>query len=61
MLSEEYGLKVDLCLECHQTGPNAVHRDPVVMEKLHKLGQETFEEKVGSREEFMEIFGRNWL
>lgn len=60
-ISEEYGIKVDLCPDCHRDGPHAVHRDQEVMEKLHKLGQEAFEEKGGSREEFMEIFGRNWL
>ena len=60
-LSERYGLKVDLCLECHQTGPNAVHRNPAVMEELHRQGQEAFEAQGGSRDEFMRIFGRNWL
>lgn len=60
-LSEEYGLKVDLCVECHKFGPNAVHRDPDVMEDLHRQGQEAFEAQIGSREEFMRIFGRNWL
>ena len=60
-LSEDYGLKVDLCVECHKFGPNAVHRDPDVMEDLHRQGQEAFEAQIGSREEFMRIFGRNWL
>ena len=60
-LSEDNGLKVDLCLECHRFGKHAVHKDPAVMEALHRQGQEAFEEKIGSREKFMEIFGRNWL
>lgn len=60
-LSEEYGLKVYLCLECHQFGPHAVHRDPAVMDELHKMGQEAFENEVGSREKFRKIFGRSWL
>lgn len=61
MLSEEYGLKVDLCVECHKFGPHAVHRDPEIMDMLHRQGQEAFETQIGSREEFMKIFGRNWL
>lgn len=60
-LSEDYGLKVDLCLECHQFGKHAVHKDPAVQDELHKQGQEAFEEQIGSRTEFIKIFGRNYL
>lgn len=60
-LSEQYGLKVDLCLECHQFGPHAVHKDRAVMEELHRQGQEAFENQIGSREQFRKIFGRSWL
>lgn len=60
-LSEQYGLKVYLCLDCHQFGKHAVHKDSTVMEELHRQGQEAFEDQVGSRTEFMAIFGRNWL
>lgn len=61
ILSEQYGLKVDLCLECHQFGVHAVHKDQAVMDELHRLGQEAFESQIGSREQFRKIFGRNWL
>lgn len=60
-LSEDYGLKVDLCLECHKFGKHAVHKDKAVMEELHRQGQEAFEAQLGSREEFRKIFGRSWL
>lgn len=60
-LSEKYGLKVDLCLECHRFGAHAVHKDQAVMDELHRLGQEAFESQIGSREQFRKIFGRNWL
>lgn len=60
-LSEDYGLKVDLCLECHKFGKHAVHKDKAVMEELHRQGQEAFEARQGSREEFRKIFGRSWL
>ena len=61
MLSEQYGLKVDLCLECHRFGKHAEHKDHAVMDELHRQGQEAFESQVGSRKEFMKIFGRNYL
>ena len=60
-LSEQYGLKVYLCQECHQFGEHAVHKDQTVMDELHRQGQEAFEEQIGSREQFRKIFGRSWL
>ena len=60
-LSEEYGLKVHLCMECHRTGKNAVHNNKNTMDYLHRIGQEAFEHRIGSREEFIKIFGRNYL
>ena len=60
-LSEQYGLKVYLCLECHQFGKHAVHKDQAVMNDIHKQGQEAFENQLRSRQQFMQIFGRNYL
>ena len=60
-LSEEYGLEVHLCMECHRTGKNAVHSNKNTMDYLHRIGQEAFERRIGSKEEFMKIFGRNYL
>lgn len=60
-LSEEYGLKVYLCLRHHTDGPQAVHNNKTVIEYLHRVGQRAFENQIGTREEFMEIFGRNYL
>lgn len=59
-LSEEYGLKVYLCVDHHITGPEAVHKCPEVMDFIHKKGQQVFERN-HSRDEFMRIFGRNYL
>lgn len=59
-LSEEYGLKVYLCVGHHMTGPEAVHRCPEIMDFLHQKGQQAFEQ-THTREEFMEIFGKNYL
>lgn len=59
--SEEYGLKVYLCPECHRTGPAAAHSCKGTADILHKAGQRAFEEQVGSRREFVKIFGKNYL
>lgn len=60
-LSEEYGLKVYLDLDHHLTGPEAVHRNAETADFLHREGQRAFERVHGSREQFVKIFGRNWL
>lgn len=60
--SEEYGLKVRLCVySCHEYGPNAVHRNKETDIRLKQEGQRAFERVHGTREDFMRIFGRNWL
>lgn len=59
--SEKYGLKVYLCGErCHRNGKDSVHRNNEVNLKLKRIAQEKFEE-THSREEFVSIFGKNYL
>ena len=58
--SERYGLIVPLCHRHHNEPPNGVHHNAYQMRKMHELGQRRFE-TVASREEFMRIFGRNYL
>lgn len=58
--SENYGLTVHLCTECHTEGKEAVHKDAEIMEALHKIGQAAFE-RTHTREEFVAIFGKNYL
>lgn len=59
--SEKYGLKVWLCgNRCHRNGKNAVHKNREVDLKLKRIAQEKFEE-THTREEFTQIFGRNYL
>ena len=55
--ADKYGLTVKLCRECH----DKVHNGDVSGEYLKRLAQYTFEEKVGTREEFRQIFGRSYL
>jgi hypothetical protein len=59
-LSEKYGLKVMLCHYCHNEPPNGVHHNKENMLKLHQKGQEAFE-LFYPEEDFMQIFGRNYL
>lgn len=60
-LSEKYGLWVYLNHYWHNEPPNGVHFNKENMECLHKKGQEAFEKVHGTREDFMRIFGRNYL
>lgn len=60
-LSEKYGLKVYLCHRCHRTGEYAVHRNRETDLRLIRTAQKIFEIQVGSREEFIRIFGKNYL
>ena len=59
--SEQYGLTVYLCPKCHTSSEIAVHRSKEVRSTLQRIGQRTFEKKCGSREEFVKLFGKNYL
>lgn len=61
--SEHYGLVVYLCGErCHRLGRLSAHQNSEVTDYLHKYGQKkAMTEQGWSKEEFMEIFGRNYL
>ena len=59
--SEKYGLTVRLCHHsCHIFGPYSAHKCKEVSDSLKRKGQEAFE-KTHSHEEFMRVFGRNYL
>ena len=61
-LSDKYGLLVGLCYEHHQ-GTYGVHgrEGNKINRILKEMAQEAFERQVGTREDFMEIFGRSFL
>lgn len=59
-VSEAEGLKVYLCLEHHRAGPEAVHTNATVKQILQQEAQKKFE-RTHSREEFMNLVGRNYL
>ncbi|WP_055299877.1 hypothetical protein [Anaerobutyricum hallii] len=58
--SEAEGLKVYLCLEHHISGKEAVHNNAELMRELRQDGQRAFEQN-HTREEFMKMFGKNYL
>ena len=59
--SEADGMKVWLCYECHRTGKMAVHTNKRTMDWLHTVGQTEWEKRYGSREKFVERYGKSYL
>ena len=59
-ISEENGLKVDLCIEHHRTGQQAVHNSREMRELLCKIAQTEFE-KTHTRKEWERIARKNYL
>lgn len=58
--AEHFGLWGYLCPEHHRTGPDAVHRNREKDYFLQMVAQGRFE-KFHSHEEWMEIFGKNYI
>lgn len=59
-ISEAQGFKVYLCLEHHETGPEAVHRNHEIMLLVQQDMQRAFE-KSDTRDHFMQLIGKNYL
>ena len=55
--SIKYNFILPLCRECHSLNQN----NPFFNDYWHKQGQEYFECNIGSRDEFIEVFRRNYL
>ena len=55
--SMKYGYVLPLCLRCHRN----LQENKDFNDKWKKLSQKHFEEKVGTREDFIKIFRRNYL
>lgn len=58
--SEAHGLTVYLCPRHHEFSKDAVHENIENSRILQRIAQRAFERE-HSREEFMQIFGRNYL
>lgn len=59
--SEKYGMKVWLCDRHHNMSDEGVHFNKDLDLHLKQYAQTAFERKHGTREDFMRIFGRNYL
>lgn len=59
--AEKYGLVVYLCSKHHRGSREGAHGNRKVDIYLIEQAQKAFEEKIGTREQFMEIFGKNYL
>jgi len=55
-----YGLQKDLCAE-HHRGPLGPHQCREYDLQLKREAQARFEAEMGTREDFMRIFGKNYL
>jgi hypothetical protein len=60
-VSEKWGCWCYLCPRHHNMSAHGVHADNLLDLKLKQMCQDTFERQVGTREQFMEIFGRSYL
>lgn len=58
--SEQYGMKVWLCGHDHNMSNEGVHFNKVLDIKLKQFAQEYFENHIGTREDFIREFGRNY-
>lgn len=59
-LSENYGLKVYLCIQHHREGRDAVHKNRHMRIIIQEHAQRAFEQKHPG-ESFREIFGKNYI
>ena len=61
--SEKYGFLVPLHPTLHTSGPDSVHRNPNkgLDLRLKRECQTYYEEHYGTREQFIEIFGKSYL
>lgn len=61
--ADKYGLTVWLCRKCHTRIHSAKEGDPYMNASLFlkQTAQQAFEKQIGTREDFIKEFGRNYL
>ena len=59
-LSKKYGLWINVCPSCHNMSDHSIHSDPESYEYLKAEAQELFEQEY-PEEDFMAVFGKNYL
>lgn len=61
-LSEQYNLCVYLCGErCHRNGKYSAHQNFEIAEYLHKYAEALFLNQGHTKEEFIKVFGKDYL
>lgn len=55
--ADRHGLFVYLCFSCHRSA----HDDPEVQREMQEYGQRVFEEKIGTREDFLKDFLKSYI
>lgn len=61
-LSEKFNLCVMLCPDCHRNGERAAHRNTATALSLHQYAERKWLwENEGTIDEFIQIFGKNYL
>ena len=58
-LSDEDGLTVMLCADCHRLGHRSAHRCAATQHYLHYVGKQAYL-RTHTPEEFLERYGRNY-
>ena len=59
--ADKYNLVIPLCHEHHTGGKQSAHLNARYDLMYKKMAQKAFEEKIGTREEFIKEFGKSWL
>ena len=60
-IADKYNLVIPLCHEHHTGGKQSAHLNARYDLMYKKMAQKAFEEKIGTREEFIKEFGKSWL
>ncbi len=60
-LAESDGLFISVCLNCHEIDRDAIHNDHETDLFVMQQAQKAYEEKLGSREQFIVRYGKNFL
>lgn len=59
--SEQYGFKIYLCGPHHNLSNEGIHFNKELEIKIKRMAQEYFEEHIGSRDYFIQEFGKSIL
>ena len=59
--AERLGLKIWLCYRCHKALHDKDNNDADFDLQMKQLAQRTFEEKIGTREEWIKLFWKSYL